>query len=521
MLDWLWLIPALPLLAVVMIALGYISGWNRGERGERYTARVAVWMASIALLWLLVIDIQALLAGSAPGYINFAHWFSSGSLSIELGFMLDSLGLVMATLVAFLSTITLRFSVNYMHREAGFQRFFMILSLYMAAMLIIMMAGSALLAFVGWELAGVSSYLLIAYAFNRDTSTANATRVFITNRIGDVGFIIAIVLAFLWTGGLSWQGILDSAPQLDSLYAGLLAASFMLAAMVKSAQVPFAPWISRALEGPTPSSTIFYGALTVHAGVYLLLRLQPLFEVAPEIMLALTVIGIMTMLYGFFGQLVQTDAKSILIFSTTTQVGLMFFFCGMGWFTLALWYLCAHATWRVYQFLSAPAMMHLMGRPARPVPALFKRWRWLYIASLQRFWLEGLADWLLVKPTISLARDTRYFDQQVVNRMMGLQGSSSSVSSLAQWEEYQSDKTGRVVGDTGDIGRGRGMLGRLMEWVASILYWFEEHLVLSGGDNRLKNMFQQIGNVLIRIDELLSQPRYLLLWIMVTLVVIL
>ncbi|MDH5572639.1 MAG: proton-conducting transporter membrane subunit [Gammaproteobacteria bacterium] len=521
MFDWLWLIPALPLLSVLLIAVPYIGGWNRGERGERYTARVAVWSASMALLCLLVLDVQALFGGSAPGYIRFARWFSSGSLDIELGFMLDTLGLVMATLVAFLSTMTLRFSVNYLHREAGFQRFFMILSLYMAAMLIIMMAGSALLAFVGWELAGVSSYLLIAYAYTRHTSTTNATRVFITNRIGDVGFVTAIVLVFLWSDGLNWQEIIENAPQLDSIYTGLIAASFMLAAMVKSAQVPFAPWIGRALEGPTPSSTIYYGALTIHAGVYLLLRLQPLYEAVPGIMLALIVIGVLTMLYGFFGQLVQTDAKSILIFSTTTQVGLMFFFCGMGWFTLALWYLCAHAIWRVYQFLNAPAMMHLMGRPARPVPALFKRWRWLFIASLQRFWLEGLGDWIFVKPTVSLARDIRYFDRQVVNRMVGLQGTAGSVSSLAQWEEYQLDKTGRVVGDTGDVGRGRGMLGRTMEWFASLLYWFEEHLVLSGGDNRIKNMFQRTGNVLIRIDELLSQPRYLLLWIMLTLVVIL
>ncbi|MCW9023783.1 MAG: proton-conducting transporter membrane subunit [Gammaproteobacteria bacterium] len=516
-----WLIPVVPLFAAFWIALGYVGGWNRGEKGELSTARIAVWSALLVVIYLLVIDVSVLLSGQTPGLVELGTWFSSGDFKLPISFMLDGLGLTMATLVAVLSLISLRFAVNYLHREAGFQRFFLVMSLYMSAMLTIMLAGSATLTFVGWELAGLSSYLLIAYAFDRDTATQNATRVFITNRIGDAGFIMAIALSYLWIGDISWNAIGQDELELNNLKIGLIAASFILAALVKSAQFPFCPWISRALEGPTPSSAIFYGALSAHAGVYLIIRLQPLFEQVPEMLWILGAIGVLSMIYGFFGQLVQTDFKSALIFSTITQIGLMLVFCGLGWFELASWYMYAHIIWRVFQFLNAPSLMHLKSGQIRPVPSFIKQWRWLYIASLQRFWLENLGDWLLVKPTQSLSRDLQYFDDQVVTRMVGLSGSANSVSSLAQWEEYQLDKSGRVIGDTGDIGHGRGALGRMMQWVASLFYWFEEHLLLTGGDQGIQTMMQRVGKMFMKVDELLSQPRYLMLLIMATLVVIL
>jgi NADH:ubiquinone oxidoreductase subunit 5 (subunit L)/multisubunit Na+/H+ antiporter MnhA subunit len=218
---------------------------------------------------------------------------------------------------------------------------------------------------------------------------------------------------------------------------------------------------------------------------------------------------------------VQTDIKSSLIFSTTGQTGLLFLECGLGWFTFAAWHLAAHAAWRAYQFLSAPGLMHFMGRPNRPVPHWLQRMRWLYTASLQRFWLDNIANWLLIKPTRYLARDTQYFDQQVVNRLVGLPGSASVVSSLAQWEKFKVDDSGHVVGDSGDVGHGRGVVGRLMESIASLLQWFEEHLVLKGGDEGIFNLIQRIGRGLETVEVLLSQPRYLALLIMATFIVIL
>jgi len=244
-------------------------------------------------------------------------------------------------------------------------------------------------------------------------------------------------------------------------------------------------------------------------------------EQAPELMWMVAFVGALTAVYGFIGGLVQSDVKSGLMFSTTGQVGLMFLACGLGWFEVAAWHLFAHAVWRAYQFLSAPALMHLMSRRTRPVPRWLQRSRTLYTAALQRFWLEHLADWLLVKPTEALARDTQTFDQQVVNRMVGLPGSIGAVSSLAQWEKQKHAHTMALDGDSGSVGKGQGAAGKLMEWIASILHWFEEHLVLKGGEEGIQRAILRIGSALTKVDDLLSRPRYLLLMLLVTFVVIL
>ncbi len=511
-----WLIPALPMLAAAWIGVGYVTGHNRGEAGERHTARVSQGAAALSLFLVLSLDALALFKG-APGQIRLGEWLTSGDYRVALSFTLDGLGLAMSTLVAFVAFLTLRFSVNYMHREPGYQRFFLLLSLFTGAMLLLVTAGNAVLTFAGWELAGVSSYLLIAYAFERPTAARNATRAFVTNRIGDAGFILGIFLAFHWFQSVEWPTLLEGTEGLSSLSAGMVTGGFLLAALAKSAQVPFAPWISRALEGPTPSSAIFYGSLMVHAGLYLVLRLQPLFEQAPALMALLAALGLLTALYGFIGGLVQSDAKTALMFSTTAQTGLIFLECGLGWFELAAWHLAAHALWRAYQFLSAPALMHLVSRPARPVPPWLQRRRALYTAGLRRFWLDHLADWLLVRPTQALAREVQSFDEQVVNRLVGLPTQIDAVSSLAEWEARQ---RGVVRTPEGSVGRGQGVLGGLMEWLGSILHWFEEHLVLHGGGGGLLKTMHRIGGYLLIIEQLLSQPRYLWLLILVTFVVI-
>jgi len=515
---FVWLIPFLPMLGALAIGIGFISGKNRGESGEKQTTLIANGMAMLSLLIVLAVDLHAIVIG-VPGHLQLAQWFSSGEYQVNLSFNLDTFALVMMTLVAVISVLMIRFSVNYMHREAGYQRFFMIMSLFMGAMLLIVMSGNIVLTFAGWELAGVSSYLLIAYVYDRPVAVKNATRVFITNRIGDAGFIIAIFLSFHLLNTLQWTEVLAGSSSLTPLGNNILAASFLLAAIVKSAQVPFAPWISRALEGPTPSSAIFYGSLMVHAGVYLIIRLQPVLENSPIIMSTLAFIGLLTVVYGFFSNLVQTDVKSNLIFSTTAQVGLMFFSCGMGWFELASWHLVLHAIWRAYQFLHAPAMMHLMDRKTRPVHPLLKRQGWLYTASLQRFWLDPMADWLLVKPIQSIAHDTERFDEKVINRLVGLPEQTSAITSIADWEMHKSASE-MSAAERKEVSRGHGLAGKLLESLADMLFWFEEHLVLKSGGDGLLKLLNIVGHYLLQIEELLSQPRYLMLLILPTFVVI-
>lgn len=505
-----WLIPLLPLLGAAGIALRVLAGQDKGDLNEPPSARIAIYCAGTALLLLLVLDAIALVQG-VPGQVQSGTWFTSGSVALPVSFTLDALSLPIATLVAFIATLTLMFSRNYLHRETGFHRFFLGMSLFAAGMLLIVLAGNVALTFAGWELAGVSSWMLIGYAYDRPTATGNALRAIITNRIGDAGFILGISLAFIWLGSVEWPSLLHANP-LGTLSAGLLALGFVVAALAKSAQVPFSPWIARALEGPTPSSAIFYGALMVHAGVYLLVRMEPLLRQAPALMSLIAVLGLLTVLYGYFSGLAQSDVKSALMFATTTQAGLMFLACGLGWFTLAAWHLGLHASWRAYQFLASPSYMHLMAGPTRAAPAWLHDKQKLYTAALQRFWLEHLSDWLLVRPTQQLARDVRNLDDNVVSRLVGLPESAVVPAFMvASGEEMNQD---RIV-------RGSGLAGAFLEWIALKLHRFESRLLFQGGDSRLNRMLALIGSYLLAMEGLLSQPRYLLLLIMATLVVIL
>lgn len=503
------LVPLLPLLAALAIALLHLAGPARGEAGEPLTARVTLIGAGLAFLVLLGMDGFALVNG-APGQVGLGDWFASGALRIPLSFTLDGLSLGFATLVGFIALVTLKFSVNYMHREAGFHRFFIGMNLFAGGMLLIVLAGNAALAFVGWELAGASSWMLIGYAFERDTAVGNAQRAFITNRVGDAGFLLGLSLAFFWMGGLDWSDMAAVAGRLPTLYAGLVALGFVIAALAKSAQVPFSPWIARALEGPTPSSAIFYGAVMVHAGVYLLVRLEPVLVHAPGILAMVAFLGAFTALYGWLVGYVQTDVKSALLFATTTQVGLMFLAIGLGWFELAAWHAGLHAAWRAWQFLAAPSYMHLLHGPTPPAPEWLRRRPRLYTAALQRFWLEGLADQFLTRPTQGLARDMRAIDENVVSRLVGMP---------------ETQRAAVLLGEGGDGGnavvKGRGLAGGALEWAAGRLDGFERRLVLQGGGGRLGNALARLGDWLKWVESLLEQPRYLLVLVMATLVVIL
>ncbi|MEW8191116.1 MAG: proton-conducting transporter membrane subunit [Candidatus Thiodiazotropha endolucinida] len=515
--QYAWLIPLLPWLACGWIGIGYILNFNRGEAGERQTSLVALGAGAGSLLLSLALALEAVVHG-APGQLVLGTWFDTGEIHLPISLSLDTTGLSLLTVVTLIILLTLKFSVNYMHREPGYQRIFMLFCLFAGGMELIVLAGNALLAFVGWEIVGVTSYLLIGYAIDRQTATKNAVRVFVTNRVGDTGFIIGIALSIFWLGGVEWSQINSEAENIETLTAGVIASGFVIAALVKSAQLPFAPWISHALEGPTPSSAVFYSSLMVHAGVILLIRLAPLLEQAPAIMVTIAILGLLTVIYGWLAGLTQSDIKSSLMFATTSQVGLMFFWCGMGWFTLAAWHLSLHAVWRLFQFLASPALVNQIDHATPPPPTWLARWRWLHNAALQRFWLDALSDALLVRPTVSLAKDVQFFDEQIVTRVIGLPVYTRSVSSLTQWEELQKRSS---TDQMGAVGQGTGLAGKFMTWLANILYWFESRLVLRGGGEGLLKNFHRVGGVLERVDQLLSKPRYLIVLVVATFVVIL
>ncbi|MGE5152887.1 MAG: NADH-quinone oxidoreductase subunit L [Bdellovibrio bacteriovorus] len=512
---WYALIPLPPLAAALWIGLGIALRADPGEAAERPTARLAGTAAAISLIAVLTVDLLALFQ-VPPGQVRLGTWLASGGLEVPLSLTLDPLGLLLATLVAVICLATLRFSVPYMHREPGFRRFFLVLSLFTGAMLLIVTAGNAVLTFVGWELAGISSYLLIGFVQERPQATENATRAFVTNRIGDAGFLLAIFLSFAWLGAVEWSEVAARANQLESLEAGLVLLGFLLAAFAKSALLPFSAWIGRALEGPTPSSAVFYGSLMVHAGVYLLIRCEPLLAAAPALMPLVALTGLATALYGWLVGLTQADVKSGLMFSTTAQIGLMVLWCGLGWFDLATAHLVLHALWRAYQFLHAPALMHWMDGPVRPLGGWLARRRLLFTAALQRFWLDPISDWLLVRPTRQLAADVRAFDERVLKPLVGLPPDDGALTGGAM-SAGQASRAGAAT----DLIQGVGLLGGLMAWVADRLHWFEERLVLQGGGGRLGGLLAGLVGVVSRAEDLLERPRYLLLLIMATFVVIL
>lgn len=485
----------LPLLAMVAITVrcGFPASGDSSEPPTAGVARAAA-LGSFVLLAALMLGS---FADGAPRTVFYGDWLAVPGFSITLSFATDTLSLSIATLVAFMGWVTLVFSTQYLHREPGFHRFFLAMSMFLAGMLLIVLGGNAVLAFVGWELCGLASWLLIGFADERPVATGNALFAFIANRIGDAGFLLAIGLAFWWLGSAEWSAIAGGAIP-ETVKARMLALGLVIAALAKSAQLPFTPWIARALEGPTPSSAVFYGAVMVHAGVFLLIRIGPLLMQVPDMAAGVALAGLATAVYGWLCGRVQSDVKSALVYATLTQVGLMVAACGLGWFTLAAWHLALHALWRGYQFLMAPSYLLLAPRPAA-VPSLLARSVPLYTAALQGFWLDRLARGLLLRPTLSLGYDMRRLDDRVIDRALGVPQDPSRVKA--------------VCGD--------GFAGRALLALSSLLQQVEDRLVLQSGGGMVGRMLQQAGQAVRVLERMLEEPRYLMLMVMATFVVIL
>ncbi|MDO9106506.1 MAG: proton-conducting transporter membrane subunit [Methylovulum sp.] len=510
------LIPLLPLLAAVAIGSGHTVGLLRGEAGETATADMAGGAITLSFLMALAL-LCADGLGKNAGFFGIGQWLGSDNLDIRINFVTTGLPVRLATLFALLLAIVCRFSINYLHREAGFHRFFFVLSLFAAAMLLLVLSANAVGTFIGWEIAGLCSYLLIAYAYHRPVATQNATRAYVTNRIGDAGFIIGIGLCYAWVGSVNWSQLNAAAEQLTIGEATGISLCFALAAFAKSAQLPFTPWLARAMEGPTPSSAVFYGAVMVHSGVYLVCLLAPIFSQSPFAMAVLGLVGFFTALYSFIVGQTQTDIKSSLVFATSGQLGLMFLECGLGLWQLASWHICAHAIVRCWLILSAPSLLHNLRHTAMQAKSQQVS-GWLYMVSLQQFWLDQIVDWALVKPIRGLAHDLSYFDDHIIDRIMGVPTPAiGTLSSLAQVEE---EIIGAKLSDESDeFARGSGLAGKLTEWAAAVVHWFEDRFVLRGIGKDAIHYGRQLGHAANKFEQIILRPRYLVLFVCITFLV--
>ncbi len=345
--------------ALAFLALGVLWLLDRAP-GERATARIVTSALAVSLASSVVVAVEFARRGGVALPVDLGEWFHVSGYRFELTTLLDGLTVTMMLLVSFITLLTGHFSVRYLHRERGFFRFFALLSVFTSAMMLLVTAGSFDLLFAGWELVGLTSILLVGFFHERAGPTRAAVRVMVTYRLCDVGLLLGAAMLHHHTHTSLFAELRTSPAvlHLGPFYSSLVGMSFLLAAAGKSALFPMGGWLPRAMEGPTASSALFYASLSVHAGVYLLLRAEPLIEHAPLARLAMVGVGVVTAVHATMVARTQTDAKSRLAYAAMTQVGVMVIEVAFGFTRLATLHLATHALLRGYQMILAPSSLH-------------------------------------------------------------------------------------------------------------------------------------------------------------------
>ena len=441
-------VPGLPLVATLLLGLAL---FRKEPPSEKTTSRVAGVAVTLSFTASAVLSVIFLLITNAPGQAqaldvhlgNIVH-IDEYTLSIE--FLIDRLSIPMVLTTGLITAIVMRFSIRYLHRDPGFLRFFLLLCVFDVGMQVLVLAGSYDLLFIGWEMVGVSSFMLIAFFQLRDGPMRGGLRALVTYRATDVGLLIAGILLHQATGstafsdafGTSSGGVWPHATtHLDAAQTTPLALLLLFATMGKSGLFPLSGWLPRAMEGPTPSSALFYGALSVHAGVYLLLRSAPLLESSTFGEEAVIVVGLLTVLTSTLAGRVQSDVKSALAYATSTQVGVMVTVVGVatwmhsGALAMAVVFMMiAHTALRTLQLLRAPSALRDMQeiRAALPEHQQHSRIQALFPVSLRskvhalahrRFLLDELLERCFVMPTLWLAHHADRLERRWVGLLSG------------------------------------------------------------------------------------------------------
>ena len=371
------LIPGLPLLAALANGLNMLLGGRYSEVVVHRLACGSIFLSFLGSVWVFV---QVLL-DPTPREVVVYRWLFSGDLNVNFGFLIDSLSAVMMLVTTGISFLIAVFSINYIHRERGFSRFFTVTPLFVFAMLVLVMADNYVLLFLGWESLGVCSYLLIGFYYERTAAAHAGTKAFVMNRIGDAGFLLGIFLIVANFQTTDYSEVFARVGTTDTGALTAIGLCLLLGAVGKSAQLPLTTWLARAMEGPTPSSALIHAATMVTAGVYMITRSHAIYDQAPNALLAVAIVGAATALFGAVVGLVQTDIKSLLAYSTTSQLGLMFLACGLGAYPVAIFHLAAHAFFKTLLFLTSPSILHHLhggadvrkvGRARETVPTMYR-----------------------------------------------------------------------------------------------------------------------------------------------------
>ncbi|MSO71694.1 MAG: NADH-quinone oxidoreductase subunit L [Alphaproteobacteria bacterium] len=351
----------LPLIGCLLAGL---FGRPLGDRG----AQLVTCGAMLAAAAIAAIAFYEVALGGAPRDIKLFTWIDSGALEANWALRFDTLSATMVAMITLVSSMIHIYSIGYMEGDPSVPRFMSYLSLFTFAMLMLVTADNLVQLFFGWEGVGLTSYLLIGFRYERSAANAAALKAFLVNRVGDLGFMLGICGVFYAVGSVEYDTIFSAVPSLagrEIAFLGMrldllttLCLLLFIGAMGKSAQLGLHTWLPDAMEGPTPVSALIHAATMVTAGVFMVVRLSPLFEAAPAALDFVTLVGAATAFFAATVGLVQTDIKRVIAYSTCSQLGYMFFACGIGAYPAAMFHLITHAFFKALLFLCAGAVIH-------------------------------------------------------------------------------------------------------------------------------------------------------------------
>ncbi|QDP84346.1 NADH-quinone oxidoreductase subunit L [Chryseobacterium sp. SNU WT5] len=349
--------------AIILLPLaGFLIN---GLLGKRLPKMVVGTLATVVVFASFIIAVSLFLkfdTESQPVVVRAFEWFRVNGIQINFGFQIDQLSLMMVMIITGIGSLIHLYSIGYMSEDKGFYRFFSYLNLFIFMMLLLVMGSNYLILFIGWEGVGLCSYLLIGFWYKNKEYGAAARKAFIMNRIGDLGMIIGIVMIASQTNAIDYLSVAQNSGkfELDSTIIIFITSSLFIGAVGKSAQIPLFTWLPDAMAGPTPVSALIHAATMVTAGVYLVVRSNFLFSLAPTTLEGILFIGLLTALVAAFIGLRQNDIKKVLAYSTVSQLGFMFVALGVGAYTTAMFHLMTHAFFKALLFLGSGSVIHAM-----------------------------------------------------------------------------------------------------------------------------------------------------------------
>src|SRR5215203_4935380 len=352
-----WLVIALPLAGAAILLL---AGRRTNSWGHLLGCLAA--LASFAAGVVLFVDMLGRHAEDRIVHEALFSWVPVAGLQVDFGLQLDALSMCFVLLITGVGSLIHIYSIGYMADDPHRRRFFGYLNLFLAAMLLLVLADNYLGLYVGWEGVGLASYLLIGFWSHKPTAATAAKKAFVVNRVGDLGLAIALMVMFAAIGSISFAGVFTAAPQLSDGTLTAIGLLLLLAACGKSAQVPLQSWLGDAMEGPTPVSALIHAATMVTAGVYLIVRSGPVFNLAPGAQLGVVIVGAVTLLFGAIVGCAKDDIKKALAASTMSQIGYMVLAAGLGpaGYPFAIMHLLTHGFFKAGLFLGAGSVMHAM-----------------------------------------------------------------------------------------------------------------------------------------------------------------